>query len=142
MSDCIFCKIVVRQAPGSIVYEDDTTLAIMDIHQPTTHKVLIIPRTHAVMIYDLSDDQAAAIMQLAVKIARVQREVTQCEGLSIFQSNGSVAGQDVFHYHLHLLPRFAKNDHHQDKREAFPPRETLDRMAADLRTRLEFTASE
>lgn len=142
MSDCVFCQIIARQVAGSIVFEDDTALAIMDIHQPTTHKVLIIPRTHAVMIYDLSDDQAAAIMQLAVKIARVQREVTQCEGLSVFQSNGAVAGQEVFHYHLHLVPRFAKNDHRQDKRESYPPRETLDRMAAELRARLDSIASE
>lgn len=134
MSDCIFCQIVARKAPSSIVYEDDTIFAFMDIHQPTTHKVLIIPRAHVVTLYDLQDDQAAALMQLAVKIARAQRDITHCEGLSMFQSNGAVAGQEVMHLHLHLLPRFAKNDHRQDKREAFPSRDTLDQMAASLRT--------
>lgn len=135
MTDCIFCKITTHQAPGSLVYEGDTVLAFMDIHQPTTHKVLVITRAHVVTLYDLLDSQSAAIMQIAVRIARAQREVTRCEGLSVFQSNGAVAGQEVFHFHLHLVPRFTQNDH-RDRREAYPPREVLDQMAADLRSRL------
>jgi histidine triad (HIT) family protein len=135
MNPCIFCKILAGEAAGSFVYQDELVAAFMDIHQPNPYKVLVVPRAHAEMIYDLDDAQAAAVMQASVRIARAIREVTKCEGLSVFQSNGAVAGQEVWHFHIHLLPRFA-NDKHQQRQDAFPKRATLDRLAADLRAKL------
>lgn len=131
--DCIFCQIVQHQSPASIVYEDDLTVAFMDMHQPTSHKVLVIPRAHIPMIYELEDVQAAGVMQTAVRVARAIRIVTDCDGLSMFQSNGKVAGQEVWHFHIHLLPKFVKGR----TSPTLPSREALDRMAAELRDSLE-----
>lgn len=135
MTDCIFCKIITKEASGSFVYEDEQVVAFMDINQPNPYKVLVVPRVHAPMIYDLTDVQAAAIMQVAVKLSRVIREVSKCEGLSVFQSNGRVANQEVFHFHLHLLPRH-ENDNHASRRHTITDRATLDKLAADLRAAL------
>ncbi len=133
--ECIFCKIIAHQAVASIVYEDELTLAFMDINQPTSHKVLVIPRAHVPMIYDLSIEQAAAVMQTSVKIAKAIHDVTSCDGLSVFQSNGAAAGQEVWHFHMHLLPRYI-NDRHRPHQTTHPPRTVLDQMAAELRARL------
>lgn len=106
MDDCIFCQIVSGVAPAHFVYEDDLAVAFLSLEQPNPHKVLIIPRAHAEMIYDLSDEQAAAIFQAAVLISRAIRDVSDCEGMNLVQSNGRAGQQDVFHFHLHIVPRF------------------------------------
>jgi len=135
MTDCIFCKILAKEIPGSFVYEDDKVAAFMDINQPNPYKVLIVPRAHAPMIYDLTDVDAAAIMQTAVRLSKIIRDVSKCDGLSVFQSNGTAANQEVFHFHLHLLPRF-ENDNHATRRHEPTDRATLDKLAADLRSAL------
>lgn len=132
---CIFCKILAGEAAASLVYQDELTAAFMDINQPTPYKVLVIPRAHAEAIYDLSEEQAAAVMQTSVKIARAIREVTHCDGLSVFQSNGAAAGQEVWHFHFHLLPRYL-NDQHDRRKVEHPERAILDQLAADLRAKL------
>jgi histidine triad (HIT) family protein len=135
MAGCIFCKILARETPGSFVYEDELVAAFMDIRQPNPYKVLVVPRAHVEVIYDLSAEQAAALFQTAVRIARAIRDVSGCDGLNVFQSNGAAAGQVVPHVHLHLLPRhLGPRDHAQGG--SVIDRATLERLAADLRSKL------
>lgn len=135
--DCIFCQISNGLAPASLVYEDEQTFGILSLDQPNPYKVLIIPRSHAESIYDLSEKQAADIFQTTVKVARAIREASNCEGLNLVQSNGCVAGQDVFHFHLHLIPRFENDDidlRWQAKRK---DRNELNQMAKDIILKIE-----
>ena len=134
MSHCIFCQIVSGQVPASFVYEDDLVAAFMDINQPNPHKVLVIPREHRETIYDLDDDLAAAIFQATVKIARAIRSASACDGLNIIQSNGRVAHQDVFHFHLHLLPRYLNDAITLEWDFTRSGRDVLDRFAGDIRS--------
>ena len=111
------------------------------LEQPNPYKVLIIPREHVATLYDLTDEQAAQIFQVTVRIARLIRAVSGCEGLNVVQSNGTVGQQDVFHVHVHLVPRIAGDtqqgrivlDWDNTPRE----RRELDRLAADLRLQLQ-----
>jgi len=110
MDNCIFCKILAGETPAHFVYEDDLVVAFLSLEQPNPYKVIVIPRDHVEMIYDLNDEQASAIFRVTVKIARSVRDASKCEGLNLVQSNGSVGQQDVFHFHLHIVPRFS-GDH-------------------------------
>ena len=106
MDDCIFCRIVAGEAPAHFVYEDDLVVAFLSLEQPNPYKVLVIPRAHVDTIYDLNDQLAAAIFRATVKIARGVRDVSGCEGMNLVQSNGRAGQQDIFHFHLHIVPRF------------------------------------
>jgi len=134
MSPCIFCQIASGQAPVSIVYENELVVAFMDINQPNPYKTLVIPRQHRETIYDLDDELAAALFQATVKIARAVRTVSSCDGLNIIQSNGWAGQQDVFHFHLHILPRFLDDGIILRWNFTQRDRATLDRFAADIRS--------
>lgn len=133
---CIFCQIIAGNFAGSFVYESTEIVAFMDINQPNDYKVLVTPRRHSAMIYDLDEAQASQIMQVAVKIARAIQALTNCDGMNVFQANGAVAGQEVFHYHLHLLPRY-NDDGHNRHQQNHASRDVLDKLATDLRVQLE-----
>jgi len=135
--NCIFCQISYGQAPASFVYEDEDVFGIMSLDQPNPYKVLVIPRAHIETIYDLSEDQAARIFQAAVKIARAVREASVCEGLNVVQSNGRTGQQDVFHFHLHLVPRFHGDDILISWRNNRAERDELDRMAEEICSKAE-----
>ena len=107
--DCIFCDIVVGEAPADCVFEDERTLAFMDAHPKEPGHVLVIPKGHAAMIYDLDDEAAAAVAQTVVRVARGIREALAPPGLSVIQSNGRVARQVIMHVHFHLIPRGMEN---------------------------------
>jgi histidine triad (HIT) family protein len=130
---CVFCEIAAGREPASFVWQDEQVLAFMALEQPTPGHVLVVPRAHVESVYDLEDDLAAAIFQATVRVASAVRTASGCPGLSLVQSNGAAAHQDVFHFHLHLLPRFA-NDHIKGHWPNVQPGPTeLDRLAAGLR---------
>ncbi len=104
---CIFCQIVRGDAPAAHVYEDEQTLAFMDIAPLSRGHLLVIPRDHAENLYEISADSLAAVVRTSHRIAPVLRRVLEPEGLRILQLNGAAAGQTVFHYHMHLLPKNA-----------------------------------
>ena len=134
---CILCEISSGQSPASFVYEDEDVFGIMSLDQPNPYKVLVVPRSHVEAIYDLSADQAAHIFQAAVRISRAVRKASGCEGLNVVQSNSRVGQQDVFHFHLHLVPRFHGDNiliNWQDNRAE---RKDLDRMAEEIRSKIE-----
>ncbi len=136
MAHCIFCQIVSGTATAHFVYQDDRVVSFLSLEQPNPYKVLVIPRAHAKTIYDLDDELAAAIFQATVRIARAVRAVSGCEGLNLVQSNGRVGQQDVFHFHLHIVPRFSGDKIVLDWDNTPLSSEKLSPMAAELRARL------
>ncbi len=136
MNDCVFCKILAGELPAHFVYEDDLVVAFLSLEQPNPYKVLVIPRAHAPMVYDLTDEQAAAIFQATVKIARGVRVVSGCEGLNLVQSNGRAGQQDVFHFHLHIVPRFTGDNIILDWDNTPVPTERLSQIAGEIRAGL------
>lgn len=108
-SDNIFAKILAGEIPCHAVYEDEKTLAFMDIMPVAKGHVLVIPKYAAVELSDLPLEYATAVLQTAQKIIKAQRQVLQTEGIVQLQLNHKDAGQSVFHYHMHLIPTHLKN---------------------------------
>ena len=136
MSDCVFCRIVAGQIPSTRVYEDEHTLAFMDIGQVNPGHVLVAVKKHADNLYALDDAQAAAVARASARIARAIRNAFKPEGLSVYQANGKAAGQTVFHYHVHLLPRHAGDGMELIWPVKNPPRELLEDYAGRIRAGL------
>ena len=106
MSDCIFCKIANGEIPSATLYEDEDFRVILDLGPASKGHALILPKAHAANIYEISDDMAANAMILAKKMATKMTEALKCDGFNIVQNNGEPAGQTVFHFHMHLIPRY------------------------------------
>ena len=136
MSDCVFCRIVAGQIPSTRVYEDEHTLAFMDIGQVNPGHVLVAVKKHAANLFELDDAQAAAAARTAARVARAIESAFRPEGMSVYQANGKAAGQTVFHYHVHLLPRHAGDGMELTWPVKNPPRETLEDYAAKIKRAL------
>ena len=105
MDDCIFCKIARGEAAAAIVYEDEHTMAFMDIGQVNPGHVIVAVKPHIRDIYTLTNEMAAAFFQTAARVAKAVKEAMQPEGVTLLQANEEVGFQTVFHLHLHVLPR-------------------------------------
>ncbi len=104
--DCIFCKLANGDIPTNSLYEDDVVKVIFDLGPASKGHVLILPKNHFDDIYSIDDETAAHVFKVAVKIAKALKEALNCDGLNIVQNNGTIAGQTVFHFHMHLIPRY------------------------------------
>ncbi len=104
---CLFCKLIAGQIPSVRVFEDDLTLAFMDLGQVNPGHVLVASKRHAATLLDLTPEEAGAVMQTARRVALAAQAAFAPEGLNLFQANGAVAGQTVGHFHIHVLPRHA-----------------------------------
>jgi histidine triad (HIT) family protein len=136
MSDCVFCRIVAGQIPSTKVFEDEHALAFMDLGQVNPGHVLVAVKKHAASIFELEEVQAGALARATVRIARALKKSFDPEGLSVYQANGKAAGQTVFHYHVHLLPRHAGDGMELTWPVKNPPREQLEAYAAKIRAGL------
>lgn len=140
MPTCIFCQIIAGESPVSKIYEDDTLLAFMDIQPVNKGHVLIIPKQHEELMTALDDQTLGRMMVLANKINKaIRRSDVRCEGINLFLADGEAAGQEVFHAHLHIIPRFSKDGFGFVFPEGYtnrPPREELDRVAQQIQTAL------
>ncbi|MBU3839795.1 MAG: HIT family protein [Candidatus Ruminococcus intestinipullorum] len=105
-SDCIFCKLASGEIPTTTLYEDEDFKVILDLSPASKGHALIIPKEHYKNIYDLDETIAAKAMVLAKRMVIRLTEVLHCEGYNIVQNNNEVAGQTVFHFHMHLIPRY------------------------------------
>ena len=112
--NCIFCKLANGDIPTNMIYEDDMFAVILDASPATRGHALILPKEHAANIYELSEETASRIFVLAKKMAAKMTELLKCDGFNIVQNNGEVAGQTVFHFHMHLIPRY-KGDGNEEK---------------------------
>jgi histidine triad (HIT) family protein len=106
VSDCIFCKIVAGELPATVVASEERALAFLDINPATRGHTLVIPRAHAQDIHDVGADDLAATISLAQRIAATARERLGADGVTLLQSSGSAAWQTVFHFHIHVIPRY------------------------------------
>ena len=104
---CIFCHIVSGDAPASVVYRDQTVTAFMDIRPVNPGHLLVVPNRHATALADLDEDDGQHVFLVAQRLAgALRRSSTRCDGVNLFLADGEAAGQDVFHVHLHVVPRF------------------------------------
>lgn len=103
---CVFCDIVTGRAPAEVVYEDEETLAFMDINPVNPGHVLVVPKRHVRDIYALDDETAAAVMRTAIRVARAVKKALAPDGVNLFQTNEPAAFQSVFHFHMHIIPRW------------------------------------
>ena len=108
-NNCIFCKIISGDIPSTTLYEDELFKVILDIRPATRGHVLLLPKEHAADIYELPEETAAKAMILAKKLMTEYAQVLGAEGYNLVQNNGVVAGQTVFHFHMHLIPRYKKD---------------------------------
>ena len=106
MENCIFCKIANGEIPAATLYEDENFRVILDLGPASKGHALILPKSHAANISELSDEMAAKAMILAKKMATAMTAALKCDGFNIVQNNGECAGQTVFHFHMHLIPRY------------------------------------
>lgn len=104
--NCIFCKIMAGEIPSRKLYEDDDFKVILDVGPASKGHALIVPKAHYADIYELPAELAGEAMKLAKRMATHMTTVLGCDGFNVMQNNGEVAGQTVFHYHLHLIPRY------------------------------------
>jgi histidine triad (HIT) family protein len=136
-SDCIFCAIVHGAAERSLVYEDDLAIVFMDIRPVVTGHLLVVPRRHAVGLGDLEPADGERLFRVAqLMAAAIRRSGLPCEGINLFLADGVVAGQEVFHVHLHVLPRTRGDGFGLRLNWRFPPRRELDRHAEGIRAAL------
>lgn len=108
--ECIFCKIADGAIPSATIFENSDFRVILDVSPATRGHALILPKEHFNDIFDMDSDTAAKLFVLAAAVARAMKQVLKCDGLNVVQNNGEIAGQTVFHFHMHLIPRY-KDDH-------------------------------
>ncbi len=104
--NCIFCKIAAGEIPSATLYEDDDFRVILDLSPASKGHALILPKEHYRNLYDLDDALAAKALVLAKKMTLRLKDVLGCDGYNIVQNNEEAAGQTVFHFHMHMIPRY------------------------------------
>ena len=105
-TNCIFCKIANGDIPSKTLYEDDNFRIILDLGPATKGHALILPKEHYANLFELPEETAGEAMKVAKKMADKMMKRLGCEGLNVVQNNGEMAGQTVFHFHMHLIPRY------------------------------------
>ncbi|MBM3260811.1 HIT family protein [Candidatus Kaiserbacteria bacterium] len=106
MQDCLFCKIVRGEIPSFTVYEDEHTLAFLDIHPVTSGHTLVVPKAHAMNIFDIAPESWGAVSESVRKVAIAIEESLQADGVNLMMNNREHAGQIIEHPHMHLIPRY------------------------------------
>ena len=106
--NCIFCKLANGDIPTNTVYEDEYLRAIMDASPANKGHIIILPKSHAANIYELENEYIEKSFVLAKKLAAALKKLLNCDGVNILQNNGEAAGQTVFHFHVHVIPRYLK----------------------------------
>ncbi|MFF0767297.1 HIT family protein [Nonomuraea wenchangensis] len=126
MAECVFCDFVAGRAATAVLHEDADTLAFLDITAVTPGHTLIIPKRHAADLWEISPDDAAAVMRTVHRLAARIRDVLNPEGLTLFQANRAAGWQDVFHLHVHLVPRATGDQLHRPWKADPVPLATLE----------------
>lgn len=105
-TNCIFCKIIAGEIPSKTIYEDEEFKVFLDVNPASKGHILVIPKEHYADLYEIDEEVAGRAMKLVKKLAAHMKAVLNCDGLNLVQNNGVVAGQTVFHFHMHLIPRY------------------------------------
>jgi histidine triad (HIT) family protein len=133
VDDCLFCKIVAGELPAEIVQEDEHTVAFMDINPWTRGHALVIPRRHSRNLYQVGNDDLARAAAAAKRLAERMRDRLACDGVNVLNACEPAAWQTVFHFHLHVIPRYEDDPLQLPVRPRQASREELSRTAAELR---------
>lgn len=136
MENCVFCRIVKGELPASRVFEDESTLVFMDLQSVNPGHMLVVVKPHRANIYELDDELAGAAFRTAARMARAVKAVVGCEGVTLLQANEKAGAQTVFHFHIHVVPRWEGDGMALAWPAKNPPREALKEMAAKLRAAL------
>ena len=108
--NCIFCKIANGEIPSKTIYEDEKFRVILDLGPAAKGHSLILPKSHYKNLFELPDETASEVLALAKKLGAQLKDKLNCDGLNVLQNNGEVAGQTVFHFHMHLIPRYTDDN--------------------------------
>ena len=108
--DCIFCKIAAGDIPSATIYEDADFRVILDIEPASKGHALILPKDHYANLYELPEELASKALVVAKKVIAKMTDIVGCDGYNVLQNNGEAAGQTVFHFHMHLIPRYKEDD--------------------------------
>ena len=136
MADCVFCRIVSKQIQSTVVCEDDSTLAFMDIGGVNPGHVLVACKPHVENLFGLDDQQAAALFRTTARVAKAVNNAFSPHGVSVYQANGRAAGQTVFHAHIHIVPRYEGDGMDLVWPVKHPSREALEKAAESIRQAL------
>ena len=134
MSECIFCDLIAGKLPVSIAYEDDIVIAVMDISPVNPGYLMVIPKKHILCITDMDEETGAHLFRVTMRIQMaIRKSGVRCEGVNLFLADGEAAFQEVFHLHMHVIPRF-KGDSFKISADwsVKPSREELDDTAARI----------
>ena len=107
---CVFCKILNGEIPGSKIYENDYCVAILDISQTTKGHTLVIPKRHVENVFDLNNEECAAIMEACVYVSNKLKEKLGVANINLLNNSGTLAGQVVMHFHMHIIPRYENDE--------------------------------
>ncbi|MGN0156777.1 MAG: HIT family protein [Lachnospiraceae bacterium] len=130
--DCIFCKIANGEIPSKTIYEDEEFRVILDLGPATKGHALILPKEHFQNIYEIPEETAAKAMILAKKMATLITEKLHADGFNIVQNNNEVAGQTVFHFHMHLIPRYEGDGQNINWIPGEPTQEELEKIKDEI----------
>ena len=130
--NCIFCKIANGEIPSKTLLEDDEFRVILDLGPAAKGHALILPKDHYANLYELPEDAASKVMLLAKKMAAQMTDKLKCDGFNLVQNNGEVAGQTVFHFHMHLIPRYKNDDQTIGWKPGEPSQEELEEIRAQI----------
>jgi histidine triad (HIT) family protein len=137
VNSCAFCKIARKQAPASFVYEDENVLAFLDIRPLNEGHTLVVPKEHYATIFEVPEELVAHLYRIVKRVALAVGESTKADGISIIQQNGKAAGQEVFHLHVHVIPRYEGQKLPRFGEISEADREKLNQVAANLRRHIQ-----
>jgi len=130
--NCIFCKIANGEIPSKTIYEDEDFRVILDLGPATKGHALILPKEHFKDLFELPEETASKVMVLAKRLAAQMKDKLNCDGFNVMQNNGEVAGQTIFHFHMHLIPRY-KEDHQKiEWNKSEPSQEELETVKKQI----------
>lgn len=130
--DCIFCKIAAGEIPSATIYEDDEFRVILDLGPASKGHALILPKEHYRNLYEIDDETAAKAMVLAKKMVKKMTGILNCDGYNIVQNNEQPAGQTVFHFHMHLIPRYKDDNQTIGWKPGEPTQEELEEIRKQI----------
>ncbi len=136
MNDCLFCKIVAGEIPAAKVYEDEHSVAFLDIQPNNPGHTLLVPKTHARNILDIKEKTLCGIMPALKKLARAVKEAVGADGLNVAMNNEPAAGQIILHAHIHIIPRFANDGHRHFEKRPYKNEEEMNAVAEKIKKAL------
>ena len=130
--DCIFCKIANGEIPSKTLYEDEEFRVILDLGPATRGHALILPKNHYANLFELPEEDAKEVICLAKKMATIMKDKLGCDGFNLVQNNGEAAGQTVFHFHMHLIPRYENDGQEIGWKPGSPSQDELEEIKKQI----------